>query len=197
MSIVNISIKRPIFVTCSMLIIIVLGIVSFKKMSVDLFPNVNIPVIFVMTSYEGAGPAEIESLITKPLEEEISTISGIKRLNSRSLKDSSQVIVTFYQNVDIKYAEQQLRDRINRAKYKLPEDVKDPVIRKVDPADQPIITIALDANLGQGELYDLANDFVKPRIEQANDVGLVEIIGGRKREIHILLDIEKMKKKQL
>ncbi len=197
MSIVNTSIKRPIFVTCSMLIIIVLGIVSFKKMSVDLFPNVNIPVIFVMTSYEGAGPAEIESLITKPLEEEISTISGIKRLNSRSLKDSSQVIVTFYQNVDIKYAEQQLRDRINRAKYKLPEDVKDPVIRKVDPADQPIITIALDANLGQGELYDLANDFVKPRIEQANDVGLVEIIGGRKREIHILLDIEKMKQKQL
>jgi len=180
-----------------MLIIIVLGIVSFKKMSVDLFPNVNIPVIFVMTSYEGAGPAEIESLITKPLEEEISTISGIKRLNSRSLKDSSQVIVTFYQNVDIKYAEQQLRDRINRAKYKLPEDVKDPVIRKVDPADQPIITIALDANLGQGELYDLANDFVKSRIEQANDVGLVEIIGGRKREIHILLDIEKMKQKQL
>ncbi|MCE2687719.1 MAG: efflux RND transporter permease subunit [Rickettsiales bacterium] len=197
MSIVNTSIKRPIFVTCSMLIIIVLGIISFKKMSVDLFPNVNIPVIFVMTSYEGAGPAEIESLITKPLEEEISTISGIKRLNSRSLKDSSQVIVTFYQNVDIKYAEQQLRDRINRAKYKLPEDVKDPVIRKVDPADQPIITIALDANLGQGELYDLANDFVKPRIEQANDVGLVEIIGGRKREIHILLDIQKMKQRQL
>ncbi len=197
MSIINTSIKRPIFITCSMLIIIVLGIISFKKMSVDLFPNVNIPVIFVMTSYEGAGPAEIESLITKPLEEEISTISGIKRLNSRSLKDSSQVIVTFYQNVDIKYAEQQLRDRINRAKYKLPEDVKEPVIRKVDPADQPIMTIALDANLGQGEIYDLANDFVKPRIEQANDVGLVEIIGGRKREIHILLDIEKMKQRQL
>jgi len=170
-----------------MLAIITFGIFSFKRMAVDLFPNVNIPVIFVMTNYEGAGPSEIESLITKPLEEQISTISGIKRLNSRSLKDSSQVIVTFHQNVDIKYAEQQLRDRIKRAQYLFPDDVKDPVIRKVDPADQPIMSLAIDSNLNEGELYDIADEYIKPRIEQAKNVGLVEIIGGRKKEIHILL----------
>ena len=180
-----------------MLAIITLGLFSFKKMSVDLFPNVNIPVIFVMTNYEGAGPAEIESLITKPLEEEISTISGIKRLSSKSLKDTSQIVVTFYQNVDIKYAEQQLRDRINKAKYKMPDDIKDPIIRKVDPADQPIMSLAIKANTGQGELYDIASEFIKPRIEQAKNVGLVEIIGGRKREIHILLDMNKMKARNI
>jgi HAE1 family hydrophobic/amphiphilic exporter-1 len=197
MSIINTSIKRPIFITCLMLAIITLGLFSFKKMSVDLFPNVNIPVIFVMTNYEGAGPAEIESLITKPLEEEISTISGIKRLSSKSLKDTSQIVVTFYQNVDIKYAEQQLRDRINKAKYKMPDDIKDPIIRKVDPADQPIMSLAIKANTGQGELYDIASEFIKPRIEQAKNVGLVEIIGGRKREIHILLDMNKMKARNI
>lgn len=197
MSIINTSIKRPIFITCLMFAIITLGLFSFKKMSVDLFPNVNIPVIFVMTNYEGAGPAEIESLITKPLEEEISTISGIKRLSSKSLKDTSQIVVTFYQNVDIKYAEQQLRDRINKAKYKMPDDIKDPIIRKVDPADQPIMSLAIKANTRQGELYDIASEFIKPRIEQAKNVGLVEIIGGRKREIHILLDMNKMKARNI
>jgi HAE1 family hydrophobic/amphiphilic exporter-1 len=197
MSIVNTSINRPIFTTCVMMTIIFLGYISFKKMSVDLFPNVNIPVIFIMTGYEGAGPAEIESLVTKPIEEEISTISGIKRLNSRSLKDSSQVIVTFYQNVDMKYAEQQIRDRINRAKYQLPEDIKEPIIRKVDPADQPVMTIAIDSRLSEGEKFDLADEFIKPRIEQAKDVGLVEIIGARKREIHILLDNLKMKARNI
>ncbi len=166
-------------------------------MNVDLFPNVDIPVIFVATTYTGAAPSEIENLVTKPLEEELSTIAGIKKLSSRSLKDTSQIVINLFQGTDIKYAEQQVRDKINQARFKLPEDIKEPVIRRVDPSDQPVLTIALSADLSEAELFDLADQYIRPRIEQVNEVGMVEILGSRKREIHVLLDQNKLKAREM
>jgi len=197
MNITEISIKRPAFITSLMITIITVGYIAFKKMNVELFPNIDIPIIFVATRYDGASPSEIESLVTKPLEEEISTVSGIKKLLSRSLKDTSQIIVQLYQNTDIKYAEQQIRDKINQARMKLPEDIKEPVIRRVDPADQPVLTIILKADLSESKLFDLADNFIRPRIEQTADVGMVEILGARKREIQILVDQNKLKARDI
>ncbi len=197
MNITDISIKRPAFITSVMIVIITVGIICFKKMNVDLFPNIDVPVIFVSTTYTGAAPSEIEALVTKILEEEVSTISGVKRVTSRSLKDTSQVIVNLYQGTDIKYAEQQVRDKINQAKSKLPEDIKEPVIRRIDPSDQPVMTVALSADLPEAELFDLADQFVSPRLEQASNVGLVEILGARKREIQILLDQKLLKSREV
>jgi HAE1 family hydrophobic/amphiphilic exporter-1 len=169
------------------------GWVSFKGLSVDLFPEVNIPVVSVVTVYPGAGPAEIETLVTKPIEDEVSAISGLKRLNSKSLEGVSQVVAEFKQGVDVKYAEQQIRDKVSMAKAKIPTEAKEPLIRKFDPSDQPILTLAITApNLNQAELYDLADQIVKPRLEQVNNVGTIEIIGGRKREIHVTLDRNKL-----
>ena len=102
MNITELSIKRPAFISSLMITIITVGYIAFNKMNVELFPNIDIPVIFVSTRYDGAAPSEIESLVSKPLEEEISTVSGIKKLMSRSLKDTSQIIVQLYQNTDIK-----------------------------------------------------------------------------------------------
>lgn len=197
MNITELSIRRPAFISSIMIAIIVVGFISFKKMSVELFPSIDIPIIFVSTAYTGAAPSEIESLVTKPLEEEISTVSGIKKLSSKSLKDTSQIIIQLYQGVDIKYAEQQVRDKINQAKSKLPEDIKEPIIRRVDPSDQPIITIALKANLSEAQLFDLADNFLRPRIEQVSSVGMVEIVGARKREIQVLLDQKTLKNRQI
>lgn len=197
MNITDISIKRPAFITSVMAVIVTVGIICFGKMSVDLYPDVDIPTIFVSTTYKGAAPSEIESLITKPLEEELSTISGIKRMTSRSMKDASQIVINFYQGTDIKYAEQQVRDKINQTKSRLPEDVLDSTIRRVDPSDQPIMTIALDADLPENELFDLADQFVSPRIEQASNVGMVNILGARKREIQVLLDQNLLKSRQM
>ncbi len=196
MNITDISIKRPAFITSVMIVIITVGIICFKKMNVDLFPNIDVPVIFVSTTYTGAAPSEIEALVTKILEEEVSTISGVKQVTSRSLKDTSQVIVNLYQGTDIKYAEQQVRDKINQAKSKLPEDIKEPVIRRIDPSDQPVMTVALSADLPEAELFDLADQFVSPRLEQASNVGMVEILGARKREIQILLDQKLLKSRE-
>lgn len=197
MNITELSIKRPAFISSLMIVIITVGYIAFNKMNVELFPNIDIPIIFVSTRYDGAAPSEIESLVSKPLEEEISTVSGIKKLMSRSLKDTSQIIVQLYQNTDIKYAEQQIRDKINQARAKLPEDIKEPVIRRVDPSDQPVLTVILKADLSESQLFDLADNFVRPRLEQTADVGMVEILGARKREIQILVDQNKLKSRDV
>jgi HAE1 family hydrophobic/amphiphilic exporter-1 len=197
MNLPNFSIKRPAFITSIIMVIITVGIISFNKMSVDLFPKVDIPVIFISTTYQGAPPAQIETAVTKPLEEQISTISGIKKLTSRSLQDTSQMIITFYQGTDMKYAEQQIRDKINQAKQKLPDDILEPIIRKIDPSDQPIMTISVSANLDEAQLYDLAENYIQPRLEQVANVGLVQINGGRKREIQLLLDQDALRNYQI
>ncbi len=162
-------------------------------MNVDLFPNIEIPTIFISTTYTGAAPSEIESLVTKPLEEQVSTVSGIKTVTSKSLKDTSQIVINLYQGTDIKYAEQQIRDKVNQAKSKLPEDINEPIIRRIDPADQPVMTVAVNADLPEGKLFDLADQFITPRLEQASNVGMVDIVGARKREIHVLLDQKLLK----
>ncbi|MBV2169955.1 MAG: efflux RND transporter permease subunit, partial [Bdellovibrio sp.] len=198
MSLPKISISRPIFITCVTIAIVVVGWASFKSMSVDLFPDVSVPVVTVQTVYKGSGPSEIETLVSRPIEEEVSTISGIKRLTSKSLEGVSQVIVEFNSSVDVKYAEQQVRDKVNIAKAKLPSEVDDPVIRKFDPSDTPILTLSVTAKgLGDAQLFDIADQYIKPRLEQVNNVGAIEIFGGREREIHVLLDRKKLRAREV
>ncbi len=197
MNLADLSIRRPIFITCVVLVMLAVGLLSMGKLGVDLFPDVTFPVVTVTTGYPGAGPAEIETLISKPLEDEISTLAGIKRLTSTNKEGVSRVIAEFTLETDIKYAEQQIRDRVGGAKRKLPADIKEPVIRRIDPADQPVVTFSLSADLPPGKLYDVADDVIRPRLEQVAKVGLVEVIGGRKREIHVALDRAKLKAREI
>jgi HAE1 family hydrophobic/amphiphilic exporter-1 len=196
-SFAKLSINRPIFITCIILMTMIAGYISLKTLPVDLFPDVTFPVVTVTTQYPGAGPRETEMLISKIFEEEFATISGIKTIRSTSQEGVSIVVAEFTFSTDIKYAEQQVRDKVSSAKADLPDDIEEPVIRRVDPADQPIVTISLTANLTDAQLYDLANLTIKPKFEQINQVGLVEIIGGREREIRVDLDLEKMKFRQV
>ena len=197
MNLADISIRRPIFVTSIIILSLAAGVLSLSKLGVDQYPEITIPAITVTTPYPGAGPAEIESLVTKPMEDELSTISGIKRLSSESREGFSVVIAEFFLEIDVKYAEQQVRDRTSAVHSKLPRDVKDSTIRRLDPADQPIITLALNADLPAAKLFDLADDKLKPMLEQVPSVGKVDILGGRKREVHIALDRKKLKNHEL
>ncbi len=197
MSLADLSIKRPTFITCIVLVMLVVGYLCMKSIGVDLFPDVTFPVVVVNTEYPGAGPAEIETLISKRLEDEMSSIAGVKRLSSVNYEGLSQMITEFTLETDIKYAEQQIRDRVSSAKSKLPKDIKEPVIRRIDPSDQPILILALDASLPTSKLYDVANETIRPRLEQINQVGLVEIMGGRKREIRVALDRQQLKNREL
>ena len=193
MSLSSISVKRPIFITCVIIAIVVFGTFCFKNLPIDLFPDVNIPTVSVSTVYNGAGPNEIETLVTKPLEDSFSNIAGVKKLTSKSYEGISQVVVEFEQGIDSKYAEQLVRDKVNQTKSKFPEETKEPVITKVDLSALPVLMVILNADLPDGELFDLADQTIKPQIEQVDKVGSVEVLGGKKREIHVLLDRELLK----
>ncbi len=197
MNFIDLSIKRPAFITSIMIICIITGMICFKNMSIDLYPDVNIPVIEVFIGYKGAGPSEIETLISKPLEEQISTISGIKTITSKSARGMSDITAEFNQNVDIKYAEQQIRDKINSSRYLMPKDIEEPSVNRVDLSAEPIMTIAFSGDIEESKLYDLANKFIKPRIEQVQNVGMVTISGGRSRQINVTLDKELLKERQI
>lgn len=193
MNLVDLSIKRPTFITCIVVVMLAVGYWCLTKLGVDLFPNVTFPVVTVSTPYPGASPSEIETLVSKPIEDEVSTISGMKRLSSINSEGVSTVIAEFTLETDVKYAEQQIRDRVSAAKRKLPKDILEPVIRRIDPGDQAVLVLSVEADLPEQQLFELADTVIKPKIEQVNQVGLVEIIGGREREIQVQLDRKKLK----
>ena len=197
MNLADLAIKRPVFVTSLVVVLIAVGTLSLSKMSVDLFPNVTFPVVMVQTPWPGAGPEEVETLVSRPLEDQISTVAGIKTLSSTNTEGISTVVAEFTLETDIKDAEQQVRARVSTAKRTLPTDILEPTIRRIDPADQPVVIIALTSDLPSAELFDLADKTVRPRIEQVAQVGLVSVIGGREREIHVDLDRNKLKRYEL
>ena len=197
MSLPSLSVKRPIFITCVFILVLVIGFASFMRLGVDLFPNVNFPIVLVTTTYSGAGPAEVESLVAKPLEDSLMTVPGVKTIRSANTEGASALIVEFTLDTDSKYAEQQVKDRITTAQSKLPTDADRPIVRAFDPADQPILTVALSANLKPSQLFDLADEEIRPLLEQVKNVGFVDVLGGRKREIHVLLDRAKLQAKNL
>ncbi len=193
MNLARLSIKRPILIACIVLIMFITGMIGLNRMGVDIYPPVDFPVVTVTTFYTGASPEEIEKLISKPLEEQISTISGIKNLSSRNMEGYSLVIAEFTYETDTKYAEQKMREKVDLARNNLPDDLLDePLIKQFDPSDSPILTLALSADLSPADLYDLAKERIKPLIEQSDGVGEVQLSGGTRREIQVELDRKKL-----
>lgn len=125
MNIARLSIKRPIFMACIVILLMVIGFISFKRLGVDIFPPIDFPVVVVMTTYSGTSPEEIEKLITKPIEEQVSTIAGIKRLSSRNLEGVSIVVAEFTFETDVKFAVQNMREKVALARNQLPDDLED------------------------------------------------------------------------
>jgi HAE1 family hydrophobic/amphiphilic exporter-1 len=196
-SLAGLSIKRPIFVTCLVILVLLVGLLSFSSIGLDLFPDVEFPVVMVSVPYRGAGPAEIETLVVKPLEDQLSTISGTKRILSTCNDGFGMVTSQFYSGTDIKYAEQQVRDRVQNIRSLLPKDIDEPSIRRISLTDMPIVTLALSADLPPAQLFDLGNEDLKPKLEQVQGIGLVDILGGRKREIQVLLDRQALRSHEL
>ena len=197
MNLSSLSIKRPIFITCIVILMIAGGIIAQRKMPVDLFPNVEFPFVQVMVTYPGAGPQEMENLVARPIEEEISTISGVKKINSQNSEGFSLIFAKFELDVDVKDAEQQIRDRISAIRKKLPKEIDEPTIKRFDPADQPIVMMALRSKLPPKEIFDVADDEIRPMFESVNKVSSVQIFGGRKREIQVQLDRAKLREYEI
>ncbi|MEK7474872.1 MAG: efflux RND transporter permease subunit [Candidatus Coatesbacteria bacterium] len=197
MNLASLAVRRPTFVMAIFTAMIVVGLLSLSKLGVDMFPEVNLGAIVVTTVYRGAGPHEVEELVSKPLEEELSSLPGLKHVTSINQDGFSMVVAEFRIGVDIKDAEQQLRARVSVARSKLPADIDEPVVRRFDPADAPIAKLALRGDLPPADMYDVAREVVKPRLEQVLGAAVVDILGGSRREIQVLLDREKLKRHEL
>lgn len=197
MNLPSLSIKRPIFISCIVILMLILGAFSLRKMPVDMFPDVTFPVLFVQVTYPGASPLDLEKQVSKLVEDEVGSISGLKTLTSNNLDSVAIIVMEFQLGTDIKEVEQEVRNRIGNIRRDLPADIYEPVIRRFDPADQPIVTLAITTDLPDGEAYDLANEVIKPQFERLKDVGQVDIFGGRKQEIHVLIDKNKLQDRKI
>jgi HAE1 family hydrophobic/amphiphilic exporter-1 len=184
----DVSIRRPVLAIMMIASLVVFGLVSYPRIGVDLFPNVEFPFATVTVVYPGADPASMESKVADPLEEAINTMSGIKVLKSISLESVCQVLIQFELEVKTDTAVQEVRDRVSATLSKLPAGIDPPVVQKFDVGAAPVMSVALSGALPVRDLTKLADDVVKARLQKIAGVGAVDLVGGRDREIHILVD---------
>ncbi len=189
----RVSIAHPVFAVMMMLAFVVVGAFSYSKLPVEQFPDISFPVVVISTEYPGASPEIVESDITRKIEEQVNTISGLNTLSSRSYEGASVVIAQFDLSIDPARAAQDVREKLAIIKAGFKTGIKEPIISRFNPDEQPIFAIGLSsAKYSARELTLMADQIVKRRIENDKGVGRVTIVGGVKREVSIHLDPAKM-----
>ncbi|MEG6522975.1 efflux RND transporter permease subunit [Desulfotomaculum sp. 1211_IL3151] len=193
MKIADISVDRPVAISMLIIALVVLGLFSLPRLAVDLYPEMELPVAIVSTSYDGASPAEVEELISKPLESAMATTENISEIRSNSQNGFSLVIVLFNWGTNMDNAAIDLREKIDFVSAMMPDDASSPRVMKLDPNQAPIISFSLTgANGDLVKLKRIAEDEIQPRLERIKGVGSVYISGGKTREIKVILDPAKM-----
>ncbi|HNY40685.1 MAG TPA: efflux RND transporter permease subunit [Bryobacteraceae bacterium] len=188
----DLCIKRPVFATMLILALVVVGLNSYRQLGVDYFPKVEFPYVSVTTTLRGASPEEVESQVTKPLEEALNTISGIDELNSTSAEGISLVVIGFVLEKDDEVAAQEVRDKISTVLSQLPRDADTPLVEKLATDAAPVLNIVVSSNRDLRETTKLVEDQLKKNIESLNGVGQVKFVGDRKRQVQVVLDPEKL-----
>src|SRR6266851_7020584 len=173
--------------------LMVVGAFSFFTLGVDLYPKIDLPTIIVSTSNPGASAEEIESEISKRIEDAVNTTSGIDTMQSTSVEGASTVVISFSLDKSGDVAAQEVRDKVNRAIPDLPETAKAPVIQKLDPDATPILQMAVSSPRPLREVTEIADKQIKPRLENISGVGAIQLVGGLKREIRVWVDPDKMR----
>ncbi|MEE9554851.1 MAG: efflux RND transporter permease subunit [candidate division Zixibacteria bacterium] len=190
MYISDLSIKRPVFTTMVIVALIVLGVVSYNKMNVDLYPEVDFPFVIVTTIYPGAGPEAVANDVTKKIEDAINPIAGVKHIESTSSEGVSFVFTEFTLETEGIIAAQEVREKIAVIRADLPLDIEDPLVQRFDPMSQAIMSIVMSGDRSPRELTSLADKIVREKLESIDGVGSVSILGGSEREFQVLLDLD-------
>jgi HAE1 family hydrophobic/amphiphilic exporter-1 len=185
----DVSIRRPVFATMMMVALVVLGVVSYRRLAIDEYPDVTYPIVVAQTSYPGASPEVVEREVSRPIEEALNTVQGIKEVTSTSLEGSSLVRVQLELGVDVAEAQQDVQSKVARIRRQLPPNIEDPVILRFDPNERPIMSIALQSSERPlRELTNIADEVVSTRFEAIPGVGGVNVVGGAQRQIQAQLD---------
>ena len=188
----EVCVRRPVFAVMLIMAMVVIGMVSYTKLGVDRFPDVDLPIISVRTILPGGSPEEIESAITKRVEDAVATVEGIDTIRSTSVESLSVVTVTFNLNRQIDVAAQDVRDAVAGVVSLMPRDAKPPLIKKLDTDSSPVVTLVLAGQRTPRELYEIADREVKDSIESVGGVGQALIVGGRRRAVNIWIDADRM-----
>ena len=189
----KICIKRPVTTIMVLLIVLMAGIVSVFSLKLDLMPNIDLPVAIVSTTYVGAGPDEIEKLVTKPLEDALGTVSSVDKITSVSSDNSSMVIVQFVDGTDIDMAAIDMREKVDLVKSSLPDDANDPMVLKLDVTAMSSIVVGLESDsMDLKTLNSLVEDSISDSYEKIDGVASVTSIGGIEEEVQIVVDPEKL-----
>jgi multidrug efflux pump subunit AcrB len=186
MSLAKFALRNPITVLMAVLGSLILGIISFSKMPVDMFPDITFPSITVATFYPGANPQDMERMVTYPVEKAVSTVNGVKYVSSISRQGASLVTIYFNWGTNLDSAQSDVLQAVNLIHGDLPRDVQYPIIRKFDVSQISVIFLALmGGGLDEGQLYDLAYNVVEPEIEHVRNVASARVNGGKVREIQV------------
>lgn len=188
MKIADIAVKRPIMMSMFILVFIIFGALSYYSLTLNQMPDVKIPYITISTVYPGAGPKEIETQISKKIEDAVSTISKIKNINSYSLEAVSIIVIEFEIGKDVDIANQEVKDKVDAIVNTLPDDIEKPIIQKVDLQALPVLDVVLSGGNDPRALYEVADKTLKDRFSQIEGVASVQLTGGQEREIQVKLD---------
>jgi HAE1 family hydrophobic/amphiphilic exporter-1 len=194
MKLTEVSIQRPAFITMVFVALATLGMFAYMQMGVDLLPKMDWPMVSVVTVYPGAGPKEVEFAVSKPIEETLSSLNGLKHIRSFSNEGVSVILAEFSFTTDVEVAVNEVQRKVDAVRAELPREIESPTVAKSDINDFPIVRIAMSgANMGARELYQYADEVIAPRLEQLPGVASVEITGGRQREIRIEVDNDRLR----
>ncbi len=193
MKLTQIAVDNPVFATMMMVALLVMGLFSYRQLGVDQFPNVDFPIVVVTTEYPGASPETVETEISRKIEESVNAIAGLKTLTSRSLEGRSIVVAEFDLSVQSPIAMQDVREKVQQVRSAFKPEIKEPLIQRFNPDDQPIISIAVRSDIRSvRDLTTLADQLIVKRLQTVRDVGRATIAGGVKRQINIELDPGRM-----
>ncbi|MCE5262051.1 MAG: efflux RND transporter permease subunit [Deltaproteobacteria bacterium] len=189
----DLSIKRPVFATVMVLALVTLGAFSYRWLPVEMYPNVEIPVISIVTKFPGASPESVEREVSKRLEEAVNGISGVKHVYSYSREGVSTVVVEFRLEERLNEVIQEARAKVNGVRGTLPKGIEDPIIQKMDISAIPVVSLAIQSQtLSPRDLTVLVEKNVKRRFEGIAGVGKVDLVGASKREVNVIIDPERL-----
>jgi len=189
----RVAVARPVFMLMIISAMVILGLVSYTRLNQELFPSLNIPVVTVLTAYPGAGPDDVERLVTRPVEDAVSGIANVDVVSSSSREGLSTVTITFTDAANLDTAATDVERRVGTIRGALPADAAAPSVLKVDTAALPVLSLALTGDAPASRLYDIAANQVKPRLETRGGVASVSVAGGLQREVQVQVDPDRLR----
>src|SRR2546427_10123227 len=192
MKLADVCVARPVFAGMLIAFLVTLGIFSSRTLGVDLFPRADPATVYVGVELPGASPEAVTTSVVLPLEDAISSVNGLDEMTVYTTEGISRIICTFVLERDIEGAAQDIREKVSGALNRLPPNILPPVIRKLDPDSDPILTVLVAGPMSRRELTEIADKQVRRAIQTVNGVGEVDITGGQARQIRIFIDAERL-----